>query len=232
MGKLNKLLFLLAFVSCASIAYEPFTRYMGFDAQIRRMNFRGGYGDNLLHSNLFQRNPYVGVKFNDHLSLEIGYGSTVLRSRTATLTTGDVCGGVRILSTLSPISFKSTLKIHYPHASFLIFYPLPEGVPVHFFGAFGIGMSFIKGEVIRKTISLANHPVYRVKTFSSNKNILRVGGGVQCMFTSNLGLRGTVFLENTHRFIMTSSDDTFTLFTHMIKTRKTILYGLGIFVGW
>jgi opacity protein-like surface antigen len=233
MRKLYNLLFLLLLIFPGIItAYESFTRYIGFEAQIRRTNFRGGYGDNFLPHNLFQRNPYVGVKFNEYAGLEVGYGSTISRTRGATLTTGDVCGGVIIPPMLSPIRFISTIKIHYPHVNILAFYHFREDVPVQLLGSAGIGMSFIKGEVIRQTVSIANRPVYWVRTFSSHKNVLRLGGGVQYLFTPSLGLRGTFFWENTHRFVMVPNDHVPSLFVPIIKTKKTILYGLGMFIGW
>ena len=50
--------------------------YVGFDAQVRRMSFKGGFGNNLLQHHSPQGNLYAGVKFNEYVGVEAGYETT------------------------------------------------------------------------------------------------------------------------------------------------------------
>jgi len=115
-----------------------FSPYIGADAQVRRMDFKGGYGDNLLRHNSPQGNGYIGLKLNDYLALEAGYESTVTRNRLTTLTTGDVAAGTSVISAVSPVIFRSKFKMKGPHVDIVGFYSFYEGCPTQLFGSLGV----------------------------------------------------------------------------------------------
>src|ERR1043165_1911699 len=108
--KLFKLAFFL-FI-CSSQAYAASLNnyldfYIGLDGQLRRMRFKEGFGDNLLKKSYPQGNVYAGIKLSDHTGIEFGYESTVERSCTATLESGQCAAGLAIPQQASPAVFKT-----------------------------------------------------------------------------------------------------------------------------
>ncbi len=205
---------------------QKFNLYIGADAQVRRMDFKGGYGDNLLRHNSPQGNGYVGLKFNEYLALEMGYESTVTRNRLTTLTTGDVSAGTPVLAVVSPVIFRSKIKMKGPHVDVVGFYSFYEASPAQLFGS--VGVAFIKGTAQRQTVSMANQPASTVRTLSGDKRVMRLAGGLQYMLGDHLGLRGTVGWSDTNRFVISSNDNLPGLRLPEIKPKGTTFYGLGL----
>lgn len=198
--------------------------YVGADAQIRRMDFKGGYGDNLLQHISWQGNVYIGLKFNNSVGLEAGYESTVTRTRSATLRTGDIAAGTPIMTSCSPAVFRSKAKIKGPHVELVGFYSPNEQYPLQFLGT--VGASFIKGTFERQTLELSNEYQCMVRTLSAHKVVLRLSGGLKYMFNEHFGARATIGWINTGKMVI-FADDTIMPSPEM-KPKNSTVYGLGV----
>lgn len=201
--------------------------YVGFDAQVRRMSFKGGFGNNILQHHSPQGNFYAGVKFNDCVGVEAGYETTTTRTRTSRLTTGDVAAGAPVSLLASPVIFKSKIKIKGPHLDLVGFYSFGESVPVQLLGS--VGVSFFKGTVERKTLQMGTPPIPGVtRTLSAHKAVLRLIGGLQYMWNCNLGARATIGLVKTGKLVIFSNDGAAGIAPE-IKPKDSTVYGLGMF---
>jgi hypothetical protein len=206
--------------------YRP---YVGVDAQMRRMDFKGGYGDNLLRHNSPQGNFYAGVKLNDRMAVEAGYESTITKARTSTFYTGDVAAGMTVSAVASPVIFKSKLKVKGPHVDLVGFYSFGENIPVQLLGS--VGASFFKGTVERKTIQFGSNPVIvgtTTRTLSEHKAVLRLMGGLQYLWDCNLGARATIGLVKTSKLVIFANDGGAGVVPE-IKPKDSTVYGLGFF---
>jgi len=216
----------LASSSAGAWTKEWHRPYLGADLQVRRMDFRGGFGDNLLQHHSPQGNVYAGFKFNRFAGLEAGFEATTTRTRTATLTTGDVAAGAPIVAAVSPIVFKSKAKIKGPHINLMGYYSFYEGSPVELIGS--IGIARYKTAFERKTLQFGMDPMIpssMTRTFSKHKNILRLMGGLQAMFTDHLGMRLIVGWANTSKMVVTSNDGRMP--SPEVKPKNSVIYGLG-----
>jgi len=209
--------------------WEGYRPYIGLDAQMRRMDFKGGFGDNLLRHNAPQGNLYAGIKLNDCVGVEAGYEATETRSREATLTTGEVAAGMPVASAFSPIDFKSKVKVQGPHLDLVGFYSFGENVPVQLLGS--VGVSFFKGTVERRTVQFSNPPIASTmnRTLSEHKAVLRLMGGLQYLWGCNLGARATIGLVKTSKLVIFSNDGLPGIFVPEIKPKDSTVYGLGVF---
>jgi hypothetical protein len=204
--------------------YKP---YIGLDAQVRRMDFKGGFGDNLLQHHSPQGNLYGGIKLNDRIAIEGGYESTITRTRDVTLHTGDVAAGTTIATGGSPAVFKSKMKIKGPHVDLVGFYSFREDLPVQLIGSAGV--SFFKGTVERKGIAMGTPPEPgRIRTLSKRTPVLRLMGGLEYKWDCHLGARATIGLVKTSKLVITSND-ALSGNTPEIKPKDSTVYGLGIF---
>ncbi len=204
--------------------YRP---YIGADAQVRRMDFKGGYGDNLLQHHSPQGNVYGGVRLNDCVAIEGGYESTITRTREVTLHTGDIVSGSVVHANSSPAVFKSKMKIKGPHVDLVGFYSFREDLPVQLIGS--VGVSFFKGTVQRIGVSMGNPPqAGRVRTLSKRKPIVRLMGGLEYKSDRHLGVRATVGLVKTGKLVIFSNDGLAGV-TPEIKPKDSTVYGLGVF---
>lgn len=210
--------------------WEGYRPYVGVDAQVRRMDFKGGFGDNLLQHHSPQGNFYAGIKFNDSVGIEAGYEQTRTRTRDVRLTTGDVAAGVPIGAgaAASPAIFKSKMKIKGPHVDLVGFYSFREDLPVQLIGS--VGVSFFKGTVERRGIAMGVPPTSgRIRTLSERKAVLRLMGGLEYKWDCNLGARATIGLVKTGKLVIFSNDGIPGAFKPEIKPKDSTVYGLGMF---
>lgn len=200
--------------------------HIGADAQVRRMDFKGGFGDNMLQHHSPQGNIYGGVNFNKYLGLEFGYEATSTRTRMVTLTTGDVATGTPIRETASPAIFRSKAKIKGPHLDLVGLWFPAENSPLQIIGA--VGVSIIKGTFERQTLQLGNMSMDMTRSLSDRKSVLRLTGGVQYMVDKNWGIRLTVGWINTGRMVILANDGGAAgANSPEIKPKNSTVYGLG-----
>ena len=64
--------------------------YIGVDFMVARMGFKEGFGGKVFQKLMPTGEVYLGVRFNDYISCEVGYGSTTQRSAEKHLGPGDV----------------------------------------------------------------------------------------------------------------------------------------------
>jgi len=186
--------------------------YIGADSQIRFTHFKKGFGENLFHKTHPQGNIYVGFKLSDNVNLEIGHESTITRTCTTTLTTDECCLGTNIPESISPIIFKTKLKIKGPHFSLVFAYPL-ENYPVKFLCS--IGISSIKGTAERKTISFSPYGIQ--------------SGTTRTMSKHKEALRATISFIKTRKIIIKKDDIHESIYIPTIKLKDSLVYGLGAF---
>ena len=222
----------LALMFCAGVKAEPLNEfidlYIGADAQIRRMKFHDGLGDNLLHKTHGQGNVYFGVKLNEYFAFEAGHESTITRTCHATLTEGDRCAGVSVSSIMCPISFISKVKIKGAHFDIVGAYPL-DNVPVEFLGA--VGISSLKGTVERKTTTFGRDPVQQsgtVRTLSKRSAAMRFMTGAQYRTECGLKFRGTVNWLVTHHLVIKKSDENASIYIPRVRPKDSLVLGLGV----
>lgn len=201
--------------------------YVGADVQVRRMEFKEGYGDNLFPHHSPQRNLYAGIRLNDWIGVEGGYETTRTRTSDVTLTTGYVAAGAVILAAASPAVFRSSVKTQGPHVDLVGFYSLREDLPIQLIGS--VGLSFFKGTFERRCVSMSYPPIPgRVRTFSKRKAVLRIMGGLEYKWDSHFGTRATIGLVKTGKIVILANDG-LPGFTSKIKLKDSIVYGVGIF---
>ena len=215
----------MASTSSSSSSWWNLSPYIGVDAQVRRMDYKGGFGDNIFRHHSPQGNIYAGARLNDNIGVELGYQATRTRARTATLLAGDISLGGLIAPVLSPCVVKSKVKIQGPHLDVVGFYTLSERYPLQVMGS--VGVSVLKSTFERKTISLPNPNVRKLtRTISKRKAVLRLGIGLQNMFTERFGARLTLNWVNTTRITAKSNDNVTP--QAFAKPKNSTVYGIGI----
>lgn len=201
--------------------------YIGADIQERRMDFKGGFGDNLLYRTAPQGNFYAGFRFNDYMGLEAGYESTKTRSRTVTLTAGEIAAGAPILPAGSPAIFRSKIKIHGPHVDLVGFLPICEVCcPFDILGS--IGIARLKAEAERTTVAMG--PLAQpgtTRTLSTSKTVWRFAAGLQYNWTDHLGLRATINWVDTGKLVLSATDNIAGRVVPEIKPKVSTVYGFG-----
>jgi len=204
------------------------TTYVGADAQVRRMDFKGGFGDNLLQHHSPQSNIYAGVKLNEVVGIEAGFEATTTRTRTMTLMTGDVVNGATLPANMSPAVFKSKMKIKGPHIEAVGYYSFQEASPVQLIGAAGV--SVFKATAERRTLSMAGLPGTTTRKLVQHKTVLRLTGGLQYALNENCFARLTVGWVNTSKMTIYANDGIVSKTNPAIKPKNSTVYGLGM--GW
>lgn len=199
--------------------------YVGYDSQIRRMTFRGGFGDNILHHTSPQHNFYAGVRITEMLSLEAGFESTATRTRSVALTTGDVAAGTVIHEMVSPVVFKSKAKMKGPHVNLIGFIPLIDK-KLHLIAS--VGLANYKATFERMTLQFGlnpTHPSSLARTMSKHKSVVRLMGGLQAKVSSHLSIRGSVHWVNTSKIHVDSNDARWP--KTELKLKNSVVYGAG-----
>lgn len=226
---------ILAFMVCGSVSSEPLNEFLDFyggvDYQIRRMKFKNGLGDNLLHKTHPQGNIYAGFKLNDNLALEIGHESTITRTCESTLMSGECSAGTPVSKIIEPAVFNTKIKIKGPHFDLVGIYPLVE-YPIQLLGA--VGISSHKVTVERKTVKFGKPPVYTgtVRTMLKHNISLRCMAGTQYLTDSGLGIRGSLTFIKTRKIVIRKNDDNPSLIIPTIRPKDSIVYGIGGFYNF
>lgn len=202
--------------------------YLGFDQQLNRMRFKEGYGHNLFPKHYPQVNVYAGIKFLDPYGLEFGYISTASKHKISTLHTNDVALGARIPNALSPITFLSYIKITGYHVSLVNFYSNETWENFRLMG--GIGLSFLKAEAQRDTISVGRnlHLQYTSRQFKKQKTVIRLILAPEYRFKDNVGFRSSVCFIQTSKMKINAMPEGGS-FTPSIRPKDSLIFSVGVF---
>jgi len=202
--------------------------YVGADAQVRRMNFKGGYGDNSLHHTSRQGNIYAGLLLDERNALEAGFEATTTRTRTATISDEEMITGTVIPQTLLPAIFTSKAKVKGPYIQLIHHYSIREGYPIKLIG--GVGISVFKATSERQTITVAGMSVGgKTRKLSTHKSVVRLTGGLQYDLSKKSFARLTVGWVNTSRMVIQAKDDIGGKRPE-VKLKNSLICGLGF--GW
>lgn len=201
--------------------------YMGAEFQMRRMDFRGGYGDNLLPHQSQQGNAYVGYQFDQSIGVEVGFEGTNTRTRNTIVTTGDTVTGIDIVKEVSPVILFTKGKIKGPHVDLVGYYTLDEDLPIELIAS--VGVAHYKATFERRTVQFADPPVQSQmnRTFCSHRTVLRLMGGIRTMFDEHVGMRLTVGWANTRKMRVSTNDGRFAYAE--IRPKDSVIYGIGAF---
>lgn len=198
--------------------------YVGLDAQVRHMSFKQGFGDNMFKHYSPQGNVYGGLKFSRYVGLEMGYEFTQTRSRDSKLSAGDVSLGSKVEDIMEACSFHSKAKLKGPHMDVVGFYTFDNRYPLQLIGS--VGVSVLTATFERQTVQVASQATNTVRKIERTKAVARLGGGIQHMFTKNIGARLTVNWINTARAKAYSNDLISPAAT--IKPKNSTVFGLGM----
>ncbi len=225
-------------VSMNAFADFALTPYIGADAQLRYLDFKRGFGDNLFKHNSPQGNAYVGLKFNQFVGIEMGYQATKKQRKSLYLTAGQVNLGTVVpqsmilknglSSQISPISYTTQEKTQGFHMNIVGFYPIFPEYGLELFGS--VGITQLKTNFSRQTLSVGGVPPLNssILKFKKRKNIFRANIGLQQMITDCIGFRGTVGWENTAKFNKITPHVVTPNLTE-VRLKNSIIYSLGLF---
>ncbi len=218
---------LLALMSMAVHADNHFgnLRYAGAEVQLRKMKFKGGYGDNSLPSVAREENLFLGFVVNDNLSLEVGFSKDDMKTRRSAMKTGDVVNGAAIVATLSPIIFESRVRIKGPYLS-LMHHCSIDGTPFTFLN--GLGVSFLKATSERRTVSSAGYPGTTERKLLEHKIVLRLTSGAQYDINENVFARGTLGWVNTRRVVIAVHNGLPNRIKPKVKPKDSLILGIGL----
>lgn len=208
-------------------AASGFTPYLGVDAQWRHLDFQHQLGKDLFEHDYPQGNVYLGIKLNDFLGIEAGLESTVRKNRTTLIDVGETPAGV---SLQAPTQYSSTAEIKGPHINLVFTTPLNQYC-MRFVGL--IGMAHLKAKFVRNAdfIIFGGVPVPPIlvsptTNFEKRKNILRLGLGIEHLFTHNWGFRTMLGWENTQKFDISTNQPPI----EVVGTNNSMTYSIGTFV--
>lgn len=186
---------LLAFGAAANSLSEQWdlVPYVGADIQVRHMEFKKGFGDNITKNNYPQGNVYVGVKLNQYTGIEAGFERTKAQKKNTALLGSDNFLGTILFAPLpnDQTRIKTNTKMSAFYANLVGFLPVfCEEYRLQLIGSLGIAHSNLK-----MTLDLPDDGVHRV--FSKKKWVPKIGVGLQHMLNCQLGVRAMVNWEGT-----------------------------------
>ena len=197
------LLFLVSF-SCSVYAIDDIgVPYVGFNAQVREMDFRRGYGKHMFAKTVPQGELYAGLKINPYVGFELGYLRSEERHKSNTLKYPDHLLGTPV--SLTPGDYErgnTSFKIEGGSVNVVGFLPISEDFQL--LGTLGLARLRVKLRYIPLNFSghdltsqeIASH----TRDFTSSKYVPQAKVGIQYMMTQALGLKALVGWDGTSRF--------------------------------
>lgn len=188
-----------SFADVASSVYV--SPYIGVDMQIRDMEFKKGFGDNLFNKNFAQATPFIGLLICDFLGVEFGYEQAFRKHTTSVQARGMITLGKIISQDETSVN---SVKIYGPHVDLIGHLPLSKDRCTSIFGL--VGVASLTAKITYQPIIIRGIPVPPpilpdIKDiFSKRKTILRAGLGIQQMLHACAGVRATLIWENTSKF--------------------------------
>ncbi len=205
---------------------KDFCPYIGADIQIRKMPFKKGFGDDLFKQESVQGNFYVGFKVNKNFGFEIGH-QVADKKDSNTLTSTEPRLG-RVESFGVGLKETGTRQIKGWNLNLVGFLPVSTEYKTSLIGMVGLSSLELrlKDVVVRPGVFVN---AQREVKFKQRKNVLRLGGGVQKMFSESFGIRATLVWENTSRFNNISQQNSLGE-TYTAKLKDSWTYGIGAFI--
>lgn len=198
--------------------------YIGGDVQIRKMPFKQGFGDDLFKKESIQGNFYLGFKVNKYFGFEIGHQVANKKDR-------DVPSAVTRLGQaggLAAASETGTRQIKGWNLNVIGFLPISNEYQMSMIGIAGLSSLEVRLKYAGSN-PIGGGGAFREQIkFKQRKNVLRLGGGVQKMFSDSFGIRTTVVWENTSRF--NNITQNYTGRTYTAKLKDSWTYGIGAFI--
>lgn len=208
--------------------------YIGIDVQLRHVKFPNDFGGNLFKKNYIQGNPFVGVRFNDFLGIEVGYEETVKKN--ATVINGP--GVIEVNDFIPEGAFhysNNFFRMRGANANIKAF--IPFCVCDEKFDLLGaVGVSHLKTKLTHQITAVSFFGAFRPltigemqeqkATFFKRRLIMRAMVGLQYFINCNVGVRATYTWENTKKF---KNMTDLTVGNEIAKMKNSQLYGLGLF---
>jgi len=210
-------------LAATELKYAP---YIGGDMQVRKMNFKKGFGDDLFKKESIQGNFYLGFKVNKYFGFEIGHQVANKKSRNVSPSVTTRLGQTPI-PVPSGTSEMGTRQIKGWNLNLIGFLPISCEYQMNMIGIAGFSSLEVK---LKYTLTYppGQGTGYEQIKFKQRKNVLRFGGGLQKMFSDSFGVRTTVVWENTSRFNNITQNYAGSARTAKLKNSWT--YGIGAFI--
>ena len=219
---------LLSSISATGHSGEyPIGHYIGVEAKLRHVPFEKNFGHNIFRENFPEGNVFFGLKFNDHLGLEIGYSQTTSRKMNTSIIGPETILGLSLPAGRAEI-FTTTAQMNALSISLMGFIPLNDNFEV----LCGMGMNRTHVKLSYQPTANANGQLSpnvaqaRLRDFSKNKYIMQAKVGLQYWLTQNISLRTLVGWENTAKFKCLSSKQPSAL-RASLKDSFTVSLGLA-----
>lgn len=215
----------------AAMAEHPFgiTPYVGFDAELRHMDFQKGFGDNVIQHNYPQGNIYVGARINEYVAVEAGYEATERKTRTSTVRERETLLGFT-LGAIDPITLNATSQVKGLHANLLGFLPICDAYRLQLIGL--VGFARLKAKVTTNLLvsgtTALDQDATTINNFRTKKSVLRLGAGLQHMINCNWGVRGMLKWEASKKLKMSASNIALAT-TFSIRPKNSVIYSIGAF---
>ncbi len=202
-----------------------FSPYIGGDVQIRKMPFKQGVGDDLFKKGSIQGNFYLGFKVNKYFGFEIGHQAANKKDRNVPPTAETRLGKAGGLAAASEMG---TRQIKGWNLNVIGFLPISSEYQMSMIGIAGLSSLEVRLKYTGSSPIFGGAVMHEQIKFKQRKNVLRLGGGVQKMFSDSFGVRTTVVWENTSRFNNITQNYAGNTYTAKLKDSWT--YGIGAFV--
>jgi hypothetical protein len=196
------------FLLCAVISGAVFANeslivpYVGLDTQLRRVDFKGGYGSNMFAKRVPQGEIYTGLKLNPYLGIELGYLSSEERHHSSVVTEPDLIFGTPVGN---PGDFEigmTNFKIDSGRVNVVSFLPITQDFQI--LGSLGLARLKVKLRYIPVEFSGAVFNSEEVERFTRDfvayRYVPQAKVGVQYMLNPAVGLKASVGWEGTSRF--------------------------------
>lgn len=221
------LFFMLFPLLGSAIELSQFKPYLGIEGQHRHMPYVHNFGDNIFKKNVSAGAIFGGIKFNDFLALEVGFGESKNKNSNSMINEGDY-----FLSSLQEpgdgtFNLANKTKIKTVHFTLLSFLPLDEAHQYKYFLGFGTARNTINHQT--KQTAVDGIPLDGFTfNFNNKTNGLRLITGVEYLPFAHFGVRANVAFERTSRLYNLKPDGRPNS-TLSLQAKNTTVFGLGVF---
>ena len=206
-----------------------FSPYLGLDHQWRKGHYHSEKGQNLFKMDYPQGNVFLGARFHDNFSVEVGYQFTPMRTRTAYVSSGERILGV--LPANAPERHITKSKITGWNIGLLAHYPIFDvrEHPVEILGYVGrVALRTYHQDILLQDKNGPLDFMINTRTFIKRKTVWKFGAGAQYIFKA-VGIRGMVGFEDTNKFRDLKPDES-KIGKRRLSLKDTTLISIGMFV--